>query len=353
MKKILLIGLLLTATVIIGCTESPECQTASDCPARDGSDVECNAGTCVYTPTPIPEPPECETDEDCPAECTGNGGSRSICSEGKCETTEMFVECLEECGAKCEINDDCEEGQTCNTETCECEEKQAEACVLSLCDCQCHKAPYQDDAPCGINCRGEYGIKGCELVDDECEELKEEESFCGSSTNASCQTNADCVAGGCSGQICQGKDEDMVTTCEWRDCYANEQYGLSCQCINNQCQWGEAQTGLEGNVTLMQGNCMPVVEENSTCNMTRVSRKVYIRELTTGDNTNTTLVKETESDEKGYYEVLLPPGEYSVFVEDNGTQYCTKRGSKGEACKVTIEEGNMTWYNIDINHAVW
>jgi eight-cysteine-cluster-containing protein len=64
------------------------------------------------------------------------------------------------------------------------------------------------------------------------------EPFCGTSTFASCSSDSDCQKGGCSGQVCGRKGEEIVTSCEWKECYAAENYNLSCQCINNKCQWG-------------------------------------------------------------------------------------------------------------------
>ncbi len=64
--------------------------------------------------------------------------------------------------------------------------------------------------------------------------------FCGWSTYATCSSDADCVAGGCSGQVCMGKGEDVVTTCEWRDCYDAKKYGMVCGCFNGRCQWAQS-----------------------------------------------------------------------------------------------------------------
>ena len=62
--------------------------------------------------------------------------------------------------------------------------------------------------------------------------------FCGWSTNGNCVTNDDCMTGGCSGQVCQGKSEDpVITTCEWRDCYDSGSTGLGCGCVAGKCQW--------------------------------------------------------------------------------------------------------------------
>jgi eight-cysteine-cluster-containing protein len=64
------------------------------------------------------------------------------------------------------------------------------------------------------------------------------EPFCGRSTFGFCLSDSDCQAGGCSNQVCERKGEGTVTTCEFRDCYVAENYNLTCQCIDNKCQWG-------------------------------------------------------------------------------------------------------------------
>ena len=66
------------------------------------------------------------------------------------------------------------------------------------------------------------------------------ESFCGSSTYGSCNSDSDCISGGCSGQVCQSKNEEgVITNCAYRDCYSAEKYGLSCKCSDSKCQWSK------------------------------------------------------------------------------------------------------------------
>jgi eight-cysteine-cluster-containing protein len=67
---------------------------------------------------------------------------------------------------------------------------------------------------------------------------KIDKGFCGRSTNGTCSSDEDCLAGGCSGQVCQSKDEEpVITTCEYRDCYNAQAYDLTCGCLNKKCQW--------------------------------------------------------------------------------------------------------------------
>jgi len=63
-----------------------------------------------------------------------------------------------------------------------------------------------------------------------------ESRFCGTSTNALCNSDSNCKIGGCSNQVCEGKNENTATTCEFKDCYIY-QIGLSCGCVNNICKW--------------------------------------------------------------------------------------------------------------------
>ncbi|MFH1222457.1 MAG: eight-cysteine-cluster domain-containing protein [Candidatus Micrarchaeota archaeon] len=65
-----------------------------------------------------------------------------------------------------------------------------------------------------------------------------EQSFCGTSTNGGCSSNSDCMKGGCSGQVCQSKNEEpVITTCEYTECYNADTYGVSCGCVGGKCQW--------------------------------------------------------------------------------------------------------------------
>ena len=80
--------------------------------------------------------------------------------------------------------------------------------------------------------------------DDETEEIETE--FCGTSTKAVCETNNDCKTGGCSGQVCQGINENgSITTCEYLDCYSAEKYNMQCGCFKEKCQWKNKNAELE------------------------------------------------------------------------------------------------------------
>jgi inhibitor of cysteine peptidase len=92
-----------------------------------------------------------------------------------------------------------------------------------------------------------YTISGTKIKANDLASLKEQgaisltesSDFCGRSTKANCDSDDDCAAGGCSGQVCMRVTEDISTTCEYRDCYNADKYGLSCMCRLGKCQWAE------------------------------------------------------------------------------------------------------------------
>ena len=63
------------------------------------------------------------------------------------------------------------------------------------------------------------------------------QGFCGTSTNAACSADTDCIIGGCSAQVCQGKGDESASTCEFRECYDRVKYDVSCGCNAGKCSW--------------------------------------------------------------------------------------------------------------------
>lgn len=86
---------------------------------------------------------------------------------------------------------------------------------------------------------GECQNNKCAAVPDKQTQSKPQPAgFCGFSTNDSCETDTDCIKGGCSGQVCQSRSEEpLITTCEYRECYDAETFEVNCGCISGQCKW--------------------------------------------------------------------------------------------------------------------
>ncbi|MFA6888482.1 MAG: hypothetical protein WC254_03220 [Candidatus Woesearchaeota archaeon] len=120
---------------------------------------------------------------------------------------------------------------------------------------------------------------------------------------------------------------------------------------------------LSGKVTLISGDCMPKdcdeLPCESNCLTEGISRIVYIKEITNSDNNlpdfndikKSILIKTIMSNSDGSYTVILPIGKYSIFVEDNGNEYCNSFDEQGY-CVVEIKKDQITEYNPEINYAV-
>lgn len=126
-----------------------------------------------------------------------------------------------------------------------------------------------------------------------------------------------------------------------------------------------ASTGLYGRVELITGNCMPTIfvpgqlqePGQNPCKHELVSRKIYVRKPLTQEEfegheplgiiKKLLVVKTTQSKEDGSYRIGLPPGTYTVTVENEGGEFCNEFSYDNIMCKVEV--GN-SWseYNIRI-----
>jgi hypothetical protein len=118
--------------------------------------------------------------------------------------------------------------------------------------------------------------------------------------------------------------------------------------------------GIYGKVILITGDCMPGDSIENRCFRTPVSRAIYVRETVTMYDmeiqylkNKSNLIKEADSNIKGFYEIELSVGTYSMFVEDEGREYCAGMYlAVDKACQIIIEDG-LTEFNITIDHAYW
>jgi hypothetical protein len=133
--------------------------------------------------------------------------------------------------------------------------------------------------------------------------------------------------------------------------------------IHNETKTTIAQ-GVKGTLTLIEGDCMPIVDPNGSCKEYPVSRTIKIHEKTndnqltkitptTFSNINTKLVATIKTDKEGFYQTNLPSGKYSVFIEEKGALYANEWDSDGDINSFTIENSKTTIKNNKINYAVY
>ena len=205
-----------------------------------------------------------------------------VCEAEGCPCAETKETCPGDCG-KLECVDtgtECCLGDSCSTTTANC--VVGTVPVIKGCDSECRQIvsceatadeeeqPIGMANPASVYCveqggsldvredargYGEYGV--CVLANGtECEEwayfksdgrdcvlyneTKPNEGFCGNSTMGECKSDKGCTTSGCGGEICQATAEaKVVTACEERECCDPKPYGLSCKCVDQQCQWTE------------------------------------------------------------------------------------------------------------------
>ncbi len=117
--------------------------------------------------------------------------------------------------------------------------------------------------------------------------------------------------------------------------------------------------GVWGNVWFWSGNFMPP-GRGEIC---QVERTLYFYEPATRDDVegietsasfyseiNTNLVATVESDADGFFQIEIEPGNYSVFVKENGNYYANRSGGDGQISPVELEEGTVTQFRFDITY---
>ena len=135
---------------------------------------------------------------------------------------------------------------------------------------------------------------------------------------------------------------------------------------------------LKGKVILTTGSCGPTICgpegcPKNLCLSEGVKRKISIREPKQFEiktfpffyNNNSDLIKTIESNNSGDFSTILPIGNYSIFVVENGTgypdfqpfrggifnEYCGMADMEGLNCLVEIKKNQTTEFDLKISFA--
>jgi hypothetical protein len=116
--------------------------------------------------------------------------------------------------------------------------------------------------------------------------------------------------------------------------------------------------GIAGKVYLRQGNYMPSPGRKID-NGKPVSTTVFIYQLTKReqamangsyfDRIQTKLIAKAQSSSDGSYSVELPPGNYSVFVDDDHKLYANSFDGNGHISPVEVKADSITVNDIIIS----
>ena len=118
--------------------------------------------------------------------------------------------------------------------------------------------------------------------------------------------------------------------------------------------------GIWGTLTQREGNWMPGANGNPR--EFPAQREIAVYEYTTineiiGEPTScevlTKLIATTTCDKEGFYELNVDPGQYSVFVNEQGKLYTNILDGYGGLNPVVVESSNISEMNLVIDYAVY
>jgi hypothetical protein len=131
------------------------------------------------------------------------------------------------------------------------------------------------------------------------------------------------------------------------------------------------QSGIEGRVFLLSGDRMPSNSPGRRSDSVSaagrppdagsgVASTVCVFELTNDSQVvrqgtspwcqavHTRLIRQTDTDDKGNFSILLSPGTYSVFTKKGDLFYATRRDEKNNIAPVVVMPGKMTRVNCSV-----
>ncbi len=132
------------------------------------------------------------------------------------------------------------------------------------------------------------------------------------------------------------------------------------------------QSGIEGKVSFLSGNRMPSKSPGPRSDSISVAGKppdatasgvlstvcvfglTNDRQVVRQGNSpycqavHTRLIRQTVTDDKGNFRILLSPGTYSVFTKKGDLFYATRRDEKNNIAPVVVTPGKMTWVNCSV-----
>ena len=121
--------------------------------------------------------------------------------------------------------------------------------------------------------------------------------------------------------------------------------------------------GVCGTLVKTEGNCMPVVGENSTCKQFPVKREIVVYEYTKMNETtqssissvffekvNTMMIATIISDKEGFFQLELQPGKYSIFVKENNLLFANGFDGQGGIMPVIVERSKISEIILDMNY---
>lgn len=120
-----------------------------------------------------------------------------------------------------------------------CTDVEEDSGLVTTCEYRQEYACYKQHSVCERNTDDQCGWRPSQELQDCITAARESEqaripitSECIRNANDACSMDADCVAGGCGGELCHG-----VANMGASDCNCTAPVGISCGCVNGVCSW--------------------------------------------------------------------------------------------------------------------
>ena len=141
-------------------------------------------------------------------------------------------------------------------------------------------------------------------------------------------------------------------------CYYSDKYSLF---FRKKGQFGAWNTGIQGKVTEVTGNQMPMMGAPKAqpkgikasvfiYEKTNINQVIQIDSSPIYTTINTKQVAFVETDSSGAFIFALPVGSYSLFIKQGNQFYANLFDSNNNIALFTVEEGKLTQVTLQINN---
>ncbi len=136
---------------------------------------------------------------------------------------------------------------------------------------------------------------------------------------------------------------------------------ISCQNMQTK-NFKHLHQGISGQVLWLEGNVMPTIGDNPSprSEAVPVKRVVHIHELTNFEEVvqdgalfskvKSELIKTVETDDDGKFEVMLPVGNYSIFIEEEGGLFASMFDMNNNINPVEVLENEIVETVIKVDY---
>ncbi len=122
-------------------------------------------------------------------------------------------------------------------------------------------------------------------------------------------------------------------------------------------------SGTAGTLLKKEGNCMPMIGGSSTCISYPVKRTILIYDYTTSskvegwgplyNSVNSKLITRCDTDKDGFFQIILNPGQYSVFISETNKFYANSSDGQGGINPLIVKNDSVSIIRLNLDYAVY